>query len=64
MEAESKYLTTKEVAQFLNLSKSKVNDMVKKGEIPSDRFGRSVRIPKEWLEQSLQNCLNGFKLAA
>ena len=38
-----------EAAQFLSISRAKAYKLVNDGEIPSKRFGKSVRIPWEWL---------------
>ncbi|MCB2293356.1 helix-turn-helix transcriptional regulator [Clostridium algoriphilum] len=43
MEANSG-LTTQEVAQILNISKNTVYELIKRGELPSYRVGRKVRI--------------------
>ena len=40
-------LDTAEAAKLLSLSRAKVCDMVSHGEIPSIRFGRSLRIPRD-----------------
>ena len=48
-------LDASEAAKLLSLSRSKVCDMAGRGEIPSVRIGRSVRIPRDplvaWIEQ-------------
>jgi len=38
-----------EAAKFLSLSRAKVYQAIDAGDIPSKRFGRSVRIPWAWL---------------
>ena len=38
-------------AEFLSLSRNKLYQLVNSGEVPSRRFGRSVRIPWQWLHQ-------------
>ena len=43
MEAKSG-LTTQEVAEILNISKNTVYELIKRGELPSYRIGRKVRI--------------------
>ncbi|MBS3937514.1 MAG: helix-turn-helix domain-containing protein, partial [Peptococcaceae bacterium] len=43
--------TVPEAARHLGLKKSKVYDMAKRGEIPTIRFGRYVRIPRQALEK-------------
>ena len=40
-----------DASEFLSLSRSKVYQLVQAGDIPCKRFGRSVRIPWEWLKQ-------------
>ena len=43
-------LTTKEVAREFKISEKTVSRMVQKGEIPSLRIGRTIRIPTEQLK--------------
>jgi excisionase family DNA binding protein len=47
-----------EVAKLLSLSRPKVCDMVSRGEIPSVRIGRSLRIPRdpllEWIDHRIR----------
>ncbi len=38
-------------AEFLSLSRNKLYQLVNSGEVPSRKFGRSVRIPWQWLYQ-------------
>jgi excisionase family DNA binding protein len=45
------FATVAEVAAFLKLSQSMVRSMVRTGQVPSRRFGTTVRIPWEWLHQ-------------
>lgn len=40
-----------EVAALLALSRSEVYRMIERGEIPSVRIGRSVRVPRRWVEE-------------
>lgn len=40
-----------EVAEMLGLSRSSVYRLVRSGEIPSIRYGSSVRIPAWWVEE-------------
>lgn len=40
-----------EVAALLGLSRSEVYRLIDRREIPSVRFGRSVRVPRRWVEQ-------------
>lgn len=43
-------LTTEEVAQLLKVSKLTVYDLIKKGELPSYRVGRQIRVEQKALE--------------
>lgn len=43
------FATTVETAAFLNLSRQAVSQMVLAGKIPARRYGRSLRIPWDWL---------------
>ena len=47
-------LTTKEVALELQISEKTVSRMVQKGEIPSLRIGRNIRIPTDQLKDWVQ----------
>lgn len=44
-------LRPREVADLLSLSRSEVYRLIDRGAIPSVRFGRSVRVPRRWVEQ-------------
>ncbi len=48
-------LKVEECARVLNLGRSKVFEMIRRGELPVVRFGRSVRVPvvalRELIEQ-------------
>lgn len=52
---QRRYFTTREVAEQLSLSPSKVQAMCSRGEIPVERFGRSIRIEVSALEAWLRN---------
>ena len=45
------FLTVEEVRQHLSLGRSMTYKMVKSGEIPSVRFGDSIRVPKHLLDK-------------
>ena len=47
-------LTIKEVAIELQISKKTISRMVQKGEIPSLRIGRNIRIPTDQLKDWVQ----------
>jgi excisionase family DNA binding protein len=44
----------KEVEALLQLSRSTVYELIRSGELPSIRIGRSVRVPREALERWLE----------
>ena len=50
---EALLLRAADVAAILDLGRSKVYEMMKKGELPVVRIGRSVRVPRsaltEWI---------------
>jgi excisionase family DNA binding protein len=47
---ETVLLTAVEVASVLRISKAHLYKMIKSGELPSVRFGRSVRVKREALD--------------
>jgi len=53
------FATVAEVAEFLKLSQSMVRGMVRTGQVPSRRFGTTVRIPWEWLHQEAASSAAG-----
>jgi len=53
--AMEKIYTVPEVADYLKLSKSKVYNLVQRGEIPSIKIGRNVRIRESDLDQWLDD---------
>lgn len=42
-----------EVATLLRVSRAAVYRKIASGEIPSIRFGRSVRVPRRWVDAQL-----------
>jgi excisionase family DNA binding protein len=40
------YLTPNEAKDYLRLSRATVYDLLRRGELPSLRFGRAIRIPR------------------
>jgi excisionase family DNA binding protein len=51
---EVSFLTVSEVATSLRVSKMTVYRMVKSGELPAARVGRSVRVPQHVVEEYLR----------
>lgn len=49
------FLTAIEIASILKISKALAYRLIKKGEIPSVRFGRTVRIKAEDLDSFIMN---------
>lgn len=52
-------LTVPQVAKALNLGRTKVYELIWKENLPVQKFGRAIRVPKEdlqrWLEERKQN---------
>jgi excisionase family DNA binding protein len=48
------FLTVREAAEVLRISKSKAYALVSSGELPHVRFGKVVRIPRSWLDDWLE----------
>ncbi|GAG43009.1 unnamed protein product [marine sediment metagenome] len=60
---ESKLLTPREVAEYLSLGRSTVYLLIKNGDLPSIRIGRSVRVNPLDLEEYIElNTTRGFSL--
>ncbi|WHY20344.1 helix-turn-helix transcriptional regulator [Paenibacillus sp. G2S3] len=52
--------TTEEIARLLKISKLKVYDLIKKGELPSYRVGKQMRVDQSDLETYKQNTRSGI----
>lgn len=48
---EKELLTAREVQQILGLGLSKVYDMMARGELPTLRVGRLIRVPRQALDE-------------
>ena len=55
LENRPELLTVKETAAVLRISKTLCYQAIKKGEIPSKKFGRVIRVPRSYLEKVIQN---------
>jgi excisionase family DNA binding protein len=55
----STYLTGKEVAAILKISKALAYRLIAEGEIPSIRFRRTVRVKQEALDEFIQKNSSG-----
>lgn len=53
--ADKKALSTQEVADMLNVSKSTIYDLIRKGEIKSYKVGRKVRFTEEDVKEYIAN---------
>jgi excisionase family DNA binding protein len=55
---EQRLLTVPEMAERLNVSRSKGWQLAQRGDIPVVRIGRSVRVPEaelaEWIKQHIE----------
>ena len=47
-------LRVKQVADRLNLSESKIYEMVERGELPHHRFGGAIRVSEEQIAEYLE----------
>ena len=47
-------LRVKQVAERLNLSESKVYEMVERGELPHHRFGGAIRVSEDQIAEFLE----------
>lgn len=54
MDREKEYLKVPQVAEFLQIGRSRAYELVGSGEIPSVRIGRSVRVSRKELERWLE----------
>ncbi|WP_150265391.1 substrate-binding domain-containing protein [Paenibacillus tepidiphilus] len=57
--SENTSYTTEEIARLLKISKLKVYDLIKKGELPSYRVGKQMRVDASDLEVYKQNSRSG-----
>ena len=57
------FATTVEAADFLSLSRQAISLMVLQGKIPARRYGRSLRIPWDWLYEERQRAREERPLA-
>lgn len=57
--SENTSYTTEEIARLLKISKLKVYDLIKKGELPSYRVGKQMRVDLSDLEAYKQNSRSG-----
>ena len=46
-------LRPSQVAALLELSRSEVYRLIDRGDIPCVRFGRSVRVPRRWVDEKV-----------
>ena len=46
-------LTVDEVAEALRIGRRQAYSAVQRGEIPAIRIGRSLRVPRAWLDRTL-----------
>ena len=52
--SDLRFLTVAEVAEMMRVSNMTVYRLVKSGELPAVRFGRSYRIPETAVEAAVQ----------
>lgn len=49
------FATSVEAANFLKITRQHVSKLIREGKIPAQKFGRSLRIPWQWLVEQ-ENC--------
>jgi excisionase family DNA binding protein len=54
LERDKEYLKVTEVAEYLQIGRTRAYELVSSGEIPSVRIGRSVRVSRRELERWLE----------
>ncbi len=54
-DSEAMVLTVPQAARLLQISPLRAYQLAQKGEIPCVRFGRSVRVPRQLLEQRIRD---------
>ncbi len=57
MTVEEILLTGTEVAQRLRISRAKVYWLIQRGELPSVRMGRNVRVRQQDIDEYIRRCL-------
>lgn len=57
-----KFITPQEVAEMLRLPKTTVYLLIHRGELPSVRFGRRIRVPVDALQRYIDDRLRQFNL--
>jgi excisionase family DNA binding protein len=55
MDDERTMLTVREAAKLLRIGRNLAYDLVARGEIPSVRLGRLIRVPRAALQQLLED---------
>ena len=54
MDREKEYVKVPQVAEFLQIGRSRAYELVADGEIPSVKIGRSVRVSRKELDRRLE----------
>jgi len=57
-------LKVEEAAEILGLSRSALYNAINRGEVPTVRLGRSVRVPKVWLQNWISQRITAWEKAA
>ncbi len=55
MPKEKGFFTVKDIAEYLNLKDLAVYRLIQRGELPSYKFGRQIRVKKEDFDRFLEH---------
>ena len=64
MPAESKFLTTEQAAELLNVHPNTILRWIKSGKLPSSQIGKQYRIPRDAIENRVSKIDSGTRVIA
>jgi len=59
-ELTPQFYTVAELAKVLNCSRAAIYRAIEEGEMPGVKFGTTLRIPRMWVDQTIQAALLPF----
>lgn len=63
MTNEKILLTVEDVAEMLGMSRAHIFNLINRGALPSVRMGRTLRIPRAWIEQHIADTVRSWERA-